>query len=116
MKLRQHNTGKWIGGLIDAYSRVSFFVSAVNTLMIIAMFYGMTAGPWLVARIPWLTFPVFMSLAVVGIVVAMVIAYAVLLPSSMSFFNEQFYKHNNPMKRDLDRIKERLGITDDTED
>lgn len=116
MKLRQHNLGNWIGGIIDAFNRVAFFITAINTIMIIAMFYGMTAGPWLVERLPWLTFPVFMSLAVFGIIVAMVLAYMFLLPSSMSFFNKHFYKHKNPMKRDLDLIKKKLGITDDTED
>ena len=99
--------------MIDAFSRVSFFVGAANTVMLVAMFYVTTAGPWLVERLPWLTLPVFMALAVFAIVVAMVLAYVFLLPSAMSFFNLHFYKHNNPIRRDLDRIKEKLGIEDD---
>jgi len=42
--------------------------------------------------------------------VAGILVFIFGMPSYFGAFNEQFYKHNNPMRKDIEKIMAKLGI------
>jgi hypothetical protein len=119
----QKSTGSFLGGIMEAYQRSSVVVNAVQFLAVIVMLFTTSAEPFLAKYLPWVTFPIYMMVAVVGIGCLMVVAYILAIPSAYSFFNNQVWKHNNPQKRKLERIDRRqqlildkLGIKDEVDD
>lgn len=100
---RQKRVGRFIGGLKELLARVTFYISILNFLMIIATTYYTTVRH--LYSIPFWMF--FLALAVI-LVVAMVVEYTIVLPSQIAFLNWQAYTHDNPIRRDLEKIMARL--------
>jgi len=111
---KQHNIGSWVGGLKDIFTRALFYVTAINFLLLAATAYHTTLRDALLERqLAWMTFPVFIGLLLVLILVLMVVEYKLILPSTMAYLNAQVYKHENPIRRQLNRIEETLKALQD---
>lgn len=66
--------------------------------------------PYLKPVVPWLSAPVFFGFAILLCVILVVIFYCFVYPSYMTFQNRQEYSHNSLLRKDLEKIKEKLGI------
>ena len=115
--ISKHYKGSYIGGILETYQRSGIFVSAVQFLVIIIIFYTTSAQPFIEKYIPWLSFALYMLFIVVGILVLMMMVKLLVIPSSYTFLNQQMWVNNNPMRRKLEvleanqkKIMERLGI------
>lgn len=94
---------KYIGGLKTLISRCTFYIGILNFLMLAATSYTVV-----VKGIIDVPFWVFLLGMVVVVLVAMIFEYTIMLPSELSFTNWQTYEHDNPIRRDLEEIKEKL--------
>lgn len=117
---RQYYTGRAIGGLFDTYQRSVGILSAIQYIAMIIVLYTTSARDFLAIHFPWMSFTVYMIIAFIIGVVVMVGAYVIVSPSMYGFWNEQIWKHDNPMRIKLDgiernqkRIMEKLGIEDE---
>jgi hypothetical protein len=81
--------------------------------MAIFMFSGMTAWntptmDWVRSIIPWLSLPVFITIIVAGIILAMYLEHKFIQPSVMVYWNKMNYDHANPIRKDLKRIEDKI--------
>lgn len=105
---QQKNTGPWIGALKDLFSRSIFYISIINFFLLIATAYYTTIRNFVQISFLW-----FIVLAMLIIALAMVVEYTIILPSCYVFNNMQVYKHDNPLKDDINLVLERLDIIED---
>ncbi|KKN23701.1 hypothetical protein LCGC14_0902260 [marine sediment metagenome] len=105
---KQYNLGPWLGGFKDLASRTMVYVSAISFTQITATFYYTTLFPNLKETVPWLTFWMFFGTLVLMVLVIMLIEYKFILPSSYTFLNEQEYKHENLIRKDIRLLQEEM--------
>ena len=108
--MKQINTGKFIGAVLDTLNRTSVFISVWNTILIAITYYNTGGGDTLQELFPWMNMGWFMLLVVMLAILAMVFVFFVITPSYFRFYSSQFYNHDSPMKRDIEAIKRKLEI------
>lgn len=120
MKIKQYDLGRWFGlyytELQNSLSIVGLFSSLVGLTVLWAV-----ASTSIIYWVPWLTYPLFMGIVFfVVLFILPVVHYSFLYKTQQRFQSEQGYKHDNPftrdmqqVKRDMAKIKAKLGITDD---
>jgi hypothetical protein len=99
----------------------------INVLYLTAPMIGMVAyvmsaitmytviKPYLNYWFPWMSIGVFFAILFVAFLVALLIFYKFIYPSYWAFQNRQVYIHKNPMQKDLELIKKKLGIEDEND-
>lgn len=102
---QQAKAGKTWGYAAQVASQVSILVAVVNLLLIAVTAYNTTLSPWFELRGIILPLWLFIGVLVFFMLVASVFLYKFAVPSFFSAFNDQFYKHDNPMREDIDNIK-----------
>lgn len=110
--MKQVNSGKFIGAILDTLNRMAFFVSIGNTLLIAVTFYNTGGIKMIQQYLAWFNLWWFVLLVLVLLVASMAFTYFVITPSYFNFYSTQFYKHDSPIKRDLELIKKKLNIND----
>jgi len=120
--LTQINTGQWWGGFKAVVSSASSYASWVSMCMQAVVLYTVTS-PTMNEKnisIPFWTFVLIIAVFAISI---LIFEWKVTIPSAVKFTNSQTYKHENPIRRDLEIIKEdmkliknKLGISDDKKD
>lgn len=99
----QKNTGQLIGAVNELFGRTSFYITVINFLLLIVTAYYTTIRNFIHIPFIW-----FMFIVLLVVLIAMVIEYVIILPSSVIFQNTQAYKHDNPLKDDIKLILKRL--------
>ena len=103
MKIPKQKRIKYIGGLKLLLARSSFYISILNFLMLASTSYVVVIKKYF-----YIPFWLFLLSMVAVVVVVMIFEWAVMLPSEISFTNWQTYEHNNPIRKDLEFIKQDL--------
>ena len=106
---KQYKASGKIGGAKDLLMRTLFYVSIINFILIAITAYHTTLRDTLLSWFPWLNFPIFLGILVVGLLLLMVLEYKIVLPSSWAFSNRQQYEHQNLIRKQLDKIEETLS-------
>lgn len=104
----QYNLGMWVGGLRDILTRMMFYISMINFLLIIAMAYNTTIRDFMLPRFPWFNFPIFIFMMILFVFLAMLLEYKFIVPSSVTYANRQLYTHQNLLRRDLAKVSKEL--------
>lgn len=102
--LRQYNVGPWLGALKDLSGRTMFYMTPINLFMLAATTYHITAKAFISQFAPWINFWMFFGGLVLVAIVAMIVEFKVVFPSSVFFSNIQSYKHGNLIRQDLESI------------
>jgi len=110
--LRQYNFGPWLGGLKGIFNNSTFYLSLINFVLIAVTAYHTTLSGKINEYAPWFSFPLFLAMMVVLVLVVMLLEYKFMIPSSITFGNAQMYAHRNPIRRDLERIMRKLDEMD----
>lgn len=115
---KQHDIGNKWGFFMQIIQQEAIVIqSIILTLTVV------TAAS--VLQIRGYEVPIWLLVAVIAVILAIggVGIYLVGMPSYFSAFNDQFYKHNNPLVRDvkenakkIDAIMKHFGIEIDDED
>lgn len=105
------------GGLVDMMAYTAFWLGLVNFFFNSLVVYSVSLKPWLTEWIPWFNIFSWLGLLLSIIIIVMVLEYKIIYPARQTFRNQQEYAHNSPIQKDLQRIKEKLGIKEeDTND
>lgn len=104
---RQHNIGNWWGAFAQSIGQVSIFLTLFNTLLLIPTAYVTWFAPW--TQNMGLQIPITLFILVIFLcgVVVLLAAYKILTPSSFSFWNDQFWRHDNLLRQKLNDIETR---------
>ncbi len=115
---KQNGAATWIGSMKEVLAHTLFWVSMINFVLIAATFYNTTFYPVIKDKLPNFSFILFLGALSVVVLIAMFVEYKFIIPSVLAFRNKQEYKHQNLIRRDLEKIKLKLGIPleDDDED
>lgn len=103
---------KGIGSFINVLYSTSPLLGIVMYIVNATTFYAV-AFPYIHKYVSWLSLPIYLICLVVGVIVLLILFYKFVYPSYYAFLNKQTYMHDNPMQKDLDKIKKKLGIEDD---
>lgn len=106
--LKQYDTGAHIGGLKDLALRTMVYVTAMNFILLVITAYSVSLRSWMAHYVTWFNFPVFLGILIGLLLLAMLIEYKFILPSTWHFINQQQYEHKNLIRRDLNEISRRL--------
>ena len=97
----------FIGASHDIYARVAFYISVVNTIMIFGVFYATVILP--TPALDWISLPLFVLIVFIGVLAAAIIVWKIIIPHSIAYSNYQGYRHDSPIRKDLEEIKQLLG-------
>ncbi len=103
--IRQKNIGRQWGSFVLVVTQMGIFTSSLTLLLVAINAYGEISG-WL--RIHGVTMPFWVFIVgIFGLMVVVfpVLAWKFLLPSYYSSSNEQFFRHNNPIMKDMEELK-----------
>ena len=93
-----------IGGIYALYAGIGIYQGLFNTLLIAVTAYNTTLRSYFVAIFPWFNFITFLIVAGVGNILIMIIHYKFIVPSIITYGNQQAWKHNNLGKLLLEEI------------
>lgn len=104
---KQAKSVQWIGSAYTIYSATMLYQAIINAFLLSATAYNTTLRDWLPS---WLHFWLFLVILMAFQLIIMFLHYKFIYPSIVAFGNEQAWKHDNPIRRDLDKIKKKLEI------
>lgn len=105
---RQHNVGTWWGAFKNVASNVMAYVTFLNLIFVAPVAYTMVVDPWLTKRGFSLPFAAFMGILFLGIALIFVLEFKVSIPSIYHFWNEQWWQHKNPMRKEMKALNKRM--------
>ena len=108
----QRSTGKHWGVIAQAAGQVAVFVGILNLFLIAVTAYNTTLKEWLIQQGIHISFWMFATVIAGLLLVAFILMWKFALPSYYSSINEQLYRHDNPIRRDLEEIKKILADED----
>lgn len=105
MKLipKQRRVGKFIGGLKELFARISFYISIINFIQVTVMAYYTT-----IRNVSDISFTLYLLILAILILAVMIFEYTIVMPSQIAFLNWQVYTHDNPIRRDLEKVMAKL--------
>ena len=109
---KQYNVGNLPGAAYSIWSGATIFFGIVSQFMTAGTFFFVAFSRFFPSVELWqfyLVLIIIYPLMAIGV-------YMFITPSVISFGNSQGYKHENPIKSDLDLIKFKLGITKEEEE
>jgi len=98
-----------IGAMKTLATQTLWYVSVVNFFLIAATAYHTTIGPAITAAAPWFTFPAFIACMISFLLAMMVFEFKFVQGSMYRFASRQSYRHENPIKADMDILKAQLA-------
>ena len=106
--LKQYNVGIWLGGIKSTLQYTMFYITLINLILVATTAYSVNIRAWAEHYVSWFSLPIFAGILFVFIILAMLLEYKVVQPSTWAFTNWQTYEHNNPIKKDLKDIMDVL--------
>lgn len=106
--LKQKKVGTWLGGVKQVFGQLNMYLAFINLILIAVTAWNTTLSEWLSemgVNIPFWVFGLFIVLFLLG---AMLFEYKVTIPSFFSFWNSQFWAHDNPLRKEIKSIREEL--------
>ena len=114
--LREEKVGMGWGGFKAIISSASGYASWISLAMQSVVLYTVLT-PYMQTRDIEIPFWCFALMLVALAITVMLFEWKVTIPSAMKFTNSQQYKHDNPIRhdierlqKDMDKIKEKLGV------
>jgi hypothetical protein len=109
-----------LGKVYVQFAGAMLYYTALNMVMSVFILWQTTVAGWASVNLPWLTLPVFLVIALLGVVGAMVFHWVIVERGRNTAATRQAYLTSNPAVRDLQAILQnqaaimkKLGIEDD---
>lgn len=113
----QFRIGMWWGAVKQAAGQISAYVTFINMAMLSVTVYS---TGWIQEHIVNLNYLQFVGGLAVVVLLLLLFAYKVDMPSYYACWNDQMWRHDNPMRREIEKqgrdialIKKHLGIKND---
>ena len=105
---KQKNIGKQWGTVANVAAQLSLLIAMLNLILLITTAYNTTLSGWFRAYGIPINFVTFVGLIALLLFVAAVLVYKFALPSYFSAMNDQVYRHDNPIRADIERVQKTL--------
>jgi len=107
--MQQHTIGgKWLGGFKNVASGATMYITFINLVLLAVTAYATTVAPWMQGRGLNIPFVVFLGVILGIILVVFAFEYKVSVPSNFIFWNDQWWRHSNPIRRKMEMLEARL--------
>jgi len=113
----------FVGALQVQVQNSMFYLSLMNATLLALTFWSTTGTGLMSERVPWMGTIEFFGFVVLLLIIIMLLDYKVMYPHRQAFLSKQSYIHKNPavydlqkLIKDMARVKEALGITDEEEE
>lgn len=103
--LRQSDVGNTWGYMVQTASQAAIVVTVVNFFMLAGTFFVTAVSPFLTERGVDMPFWLFLVILIAPLAVVGVLLFKFAVPSFFSAFNDQFYRHNNLLRQDIEQLK-----------
>lgn len=84
------------------------YITILNLVLLTVTAYGTTIAPWLQGKGLHLPFVLFLGVIFLGVVFVFAFEYKVSMPSIFSFWNDQWWKFDNPIRVKMEKLDKRL--------
>ena len=103
--MKQVNIGNWWGAVMTLAGRISGYVSMINLVLLAFFAYPSISG--FIVNYTGIVIPLWLFMVCIVLLpfVMMILEYVFGLPSFIAFNNQQAYKHNNPVRVDIEILK-----------
>lgn len=106
---KQYDIGKWWGAFRNTVSNSTMYITFFNTAMLVPMAYVTWVQPWTAEYLGiQITFGIFCLFIFICGIFLLLFEYKIFTPSTFSFWNNQWWKHNNPIKIRMDKQDEKI--------
>jgi hypothetical protein len=103
--LKQYNLGKWLGfGYSQTFNTMAYiniFMAGINLLT----FWHTTFIPARPEWLSWLSLPVFILFILLSFGFVGLLDYKLIMSARVAFSNRQFFRHDNPILKELNALK-----------
>ncbi len=96
-----------IGALYEAFVVSLPFLSSIQFLTILTMFYN-DVKVYLLPWMPWITFPIFLLFVAILLSIIMLLVYRFLIPSIWTFRGKQLYGFESELMEEVRKLREEL--------
>ena len=96
-----------IGAIYEAFVVSLPFLSAIQFLTILTMFYE-NLKVYIHPVMPWVTFPIFISTVASVMCCIMVVVYKFLLPSIWNFRGKQLYGFESELMKEVKELRKEI--------
>ena len=107
---RQFNIGIWWGAFRNLLQQANFYLLLITCVSSVTTLFVTVINPWLAdnfgIRIP---FYVMVVVAVAAMLLVLILEHKLTMPSYFSYWNAQWWKHDNPSRERFDKIDKELG-------
>lgn len=101
-----------IGGFQQTYAQLSVYISMVNFIMLLAVFYNtvVVETPWL----SWMGSPaIFITILFVGGLVAGTLIWHIVIPHVAAYGNYIAYTHGSFLREDHEELNKRINTLEE---
>lgn len=106
---KQTNIGNWWGAFRNLGSYVSFYITFINFFVLLINTYIL--GFLVKANLPipiWLVIVIVAFVFISLLVIAMIFEHKYTVPSFMTYWNQQFWRHKNPLRDEIEKMQKQL--------
>jgi hypothetical protein len=103
--IKQINIGNWWGALMTLAGRLNIYISMIN--MVLISFFAYPSVSSFIVNNTGISIPfwAFILIIIITPFVVMVFEYKFGLPSFIAFNNEQAWRHDNPIRKDIESMQ-----------
>ncbi len=94
-----------IGAFLITYSGIMSWLSAYSFIVVLFVGWKDYQG-LIISYLPWFNIIWLLIFAAIPIIIVALIELFIFQPSRVSYANEQAYKHDSPIRKDLKQIKD----------
>jgi hypothetical protein len=105
---KQYNIGSWWGAAKTTFGNASVYLTLFNALLLIPTAYVTWIAPWCLQVGFEFPFWLFAVVILIGAVCVLLMEYKLFTPSGFQFWSEQFWKHDNPMRKKIEEMDAKL--------
>jgi hypothetical protein len=103
--LKQGKVRLWMGGIKHSMGQIGIYVSFINLILLIITSYN---TGWVQRYFVGLNFFQFTGIIIGLILMALLFEFKVDMPNYFGFWNQQFWRHDNPLRQNLEAMNRKI--------
>jgi hypothetical protein len=103
---KQNKAHAWLGGVKHSMGQIGIYVSFINLILLMITSYN---TGWIQKYAIGLNFMQFAGIIAGIILVALIFEFKVDMPNYFSFWNQQNWRHDNPMRISMEELHNEIA-------
>jgi len=104
--LKQSHPRLWLGAARDMMQRAQSYYGLMNALLLLVTVYTVREVT-IQKYIPGMTFPLFLVVIMVVMLIVVLLDYKLIYPSQIAFHQHEAYKHRSLVRKDFEAANQR---------